>query len=390
MKYNILDLFAGCGGLSQGFRELNKFNVPYANEFWKPAYESYKLSHKDTKVLIEDIKSLTNEKLSTIMKEDKIKKIDIIIGGPPCQGFSMAGSRNIDDPRNRLFLEFVRIVDFLAPSFFIFENVKGLLSMKNKNNKLVIEEIVAAFKSVDGGYELQYKVLNSADYGVPQKRERIILIGSNLKIKNKLFHPTPTHAPKDNLKEIKLWFRRNGQYFFNLSDKELTEINSTKDLKKLPIFANNILNKMNDWEKAENYLKDLINLKDKDDIFNHKPMNHTDIVVKRMSLIKEGKNIPSDQSNWPKELRRKKFASVYKRISRNEPTCTMVPGHSAFPIHYKLNRSLTVREAARIQTLPDSFKFVGSKTEQCLVVGNAVPSKMAKEIGKNILNLLVN
>lgn len=107
-----------------------------------------------------------------------------------------------------------------------------------------------------------------------------------------------------------------------------------------------------------------------------------------MALIGEGENIPHDQSNWTPELRRKKFASVYKRLHRDEPACTMVPGHSAFPIHYLLNRSLTVREAARIQTLPDSFKFFGSKTEQCLVVGNAVPSLMAREIAKNIKKMI--
>jgi DNA (cytosine-5)-methyltransferase 1 len=117
-------------------------------------------------------------------------------------------------------------------------------------------------------------------------------------------------------------------------------------------------------------------------------MNHTDIVKRRMALIKEGENIPLDQSSWSEELKRKKFASVYKRLDRNKPACTMVPGHSAFPIHYKLHRSLTVREAARIQTLPDKLKFFGSKTEQCLTVGNAVPTLMAKNIAKVIEKLL--
>ena len=388
-KYHIFDLFAGCGGLSQGFLNTDKFEIPIANEFWKPAQESYKYSHPKTKLFEESITDLSNQKIDLELKRQKIKKIDIIIGGPPCQGFSMAGSRKKDDPRNRLFLEFARIVEHLEPSFFIFENVKGLLTMKNDENKFVIDEIVTKFKSIDGGYILKYKLLNSADYGVPQKRERVILIGTNLKkISNQIFHPTPTHCPKTDLNELKKWFVRNGEYFFNMKKEEINLIKKINSIEKIPFFAKKIISKLKNWNTVLDAIKDLETKNDETDLFNHKPMNHTDIVKKRMALIPEGENIPSDQSNWPDELKRKKFASVYKRLNRNESACTMVPGHSAFPIHYKLDRSLTVREAARIQTLPDKFKFFGSKTEQCLVVGNAVPTKMAEEIAKRINELL--
>lgn len=389
-KYVIFDLFAGCGGISQGFKEYNKdFSVAYANEFWGPAQKSYEASHKGTKLFYDDIRDLTNEKLDIEMKKDKIKKIDLIVGGPPCQGFSMAGSRRNDDPRNKLFLEFVRLVEHLEPKFFIFENVKGLLTMKDEFGNLVIEQIVKAFETVDGGYKVKYKILNSVDYGVPQKRERVILIGTNVKrIKNELFHPIPTHAPKTDISEIKKWFNRNGKYFFKLNKIDLKIISKAKDFNDLPDNAKEVLKRMKPYATVVDAIKDLENINDTNDKFNHQPMNHTEIVKKRMSMIPEGQNIPSDQSNWPEELKRKKFASVYRRLSRNEPACTMVPGHSAFPIHYKLNRSLTVREAARIQTLPDSFKFFGSKTQQCLVVGNAVPPRMAKEIAKRIYQLL--
>lgn len=390
-KIKIFDLFAGCGGLSQGFLELKGFEIPFANEYWKPAQESYEATHKKTKLFKEDIKELSNKKIDEEMKKRGIKKIDIIIGGPPCQGYSMAGRRRIDDPRNKLFVEFARIVKHLKPKFFIFENVKGLLTIKDEEGKFVIKQIVKKFKKLDGGYNLQYKLLNSVDYGVPQKRERVILIGTNLKnIKSSMMFPFPTHAPKENLKEIKSWFRKNGKHFFRLEKDILNKISHSNSIKNLPIEAIKILDKMKPWEKVINFISDLEKVKDKNDEFNHNPMNHTKIVKKRMNLIKEGKNIPHNQSDWPKELRRKKFGSVYKRINRNEPTCTMVPGHSAFPIHYKFNRSLTVREAARIQTLPDSFKFFGSKTEQCLVVGNAVPTRMAKAIAKNIKKLIKN
>ena len=322
------------------------------------------------------------------MKEEGIRKIDVIIGGPPCQGFSMAGARRKDDPRNKLFLEFVRIVQHLEPNFFVFENVKGLLTMRDEFGNKIIDQIVESFKNVDGGYKLRYKLLNSADYGVPQKRERVILIGTRFMSFKELLHPAPTHAPKKNLSEIKAWFNRNGGYFFGLERKQIHEIRKVKAIIKLPNYAIKILNKMKPWNTVESVIKDLETKDDVLDNFNHKPMNHTNIVTKRMSLIPEGKNIPIDQSSWEPELRRKKFASVYKRLHRDEPACTMVPGHSAFPIHYKLNRSLTVREAARIQTLPDKLKFFGSKTQQCLVVGNAVPSLMAKAIAKRIKEII--
>ena len=388
-KLQIFDLFAGCGGLSQGFLNLGGFEVPFANEYWGPAQKSYSAAHPKTKMFPEDIKNLTNEKIDSEMKKRGVKKIDLIIGGPPCQGFSMAGARRKDDPRNSLFLEFARIVDHLEPSFFIFENVKGLLTMRDEKGKKVINQIVKEFKKVNGGYELHYKLLNSADYGVPQKRERVILIGTRLKkIKGKRFHPLPSHAPKKNLREIKSWFKRNKEYFNIINDSLWKKIINSKDINNLPQEAKDILNKMEPWETVKDFIGDLEKKKDPNDEFNHLPMKHTEIVKRRMGLIDEGQNIPRDQSSWPKELRRKKFASVYKRLHRNEPACTMVPGHSAFPIHYKFNRSLTVREAARIQTLPDTFKFFGSKTEQCLVVGNAVPPLMSERIAKRIKELI--
>ena len=252
----------------------------------------------------------------------------------------------------------------------------------------VIDKIVEEFKAVDGGYNLRYKLLNSADYGVPQERERIILIGTRLDMNGDKLHPLPTHAPLGNFKGLKKWFDRNGGYFFGLSRGQIHAIRNSVSIDDFPNYAMKILSKMKPHTTVLSAIHDLEKVVDKNDLINHKSMNHTDIVKRRMQLIPEGKNIPVDQSSWPEELKRKKFASVYKRLDRNKPACTMVPGHSAFPIHYNQNRSLSVREAARIQTLPDNFKFFGSKTEQCLVVGNAVPSLMAKAIAKKIKKIL--
>ena len=380
-QYNIVDLFAGCGGMSQGFRHKG-FKVPLANEFWKPAQQSYEASHKDTMLIKTDIREWTNEKIDNNLKKLNVKQIDVIAGGPPCQGFSMAGSRNTEDPRNMLYKEFKRIVYHLQPKFFVFENVKGLLTMKNPDGKKVIDEIVKEFG--EHHYKVHYKLLNSADFGVPQERERVILIGTTYEnLDKKEFHPKPTHCPKENLSKLKKFFNRNQEYF-DISLEDLNKFKKTTDLKQMPHSVKEVVKSLKNYKKVKNCIHDLIAVEDIDNEFDHQPMNHTDIVVRRMGMIEEGKNIPQDQSDWPEELKRKKFASVYKRLHRNEPSCTMVPGHSAFPIHYELNRSLTVREAARLQTLPDTFKFFGSRTDRCLVVGNAVPTTMAEAIAENI------
>jgi DNA (cytosine-5)-methyltransferase 1 len=386
-KRILFDLFAGCGGLSQGFRD-EGFVVKFANEFWKPAQDSYLASHPETILLGEDIKDLTNDKIDAAMKQHDVGKIDLIIGGPPCQGFSMAGTRKVDDPRNKLFVEFARVVKHLSPTFFVFENVTGLLTMQTENGERVIDQIVDVFRKLNGGYNLRYKRLNAADYGVPQERERVILIGAKLGLTSEKLHPKPTHAPIGNLPKIKRWFSRNGGYFFDLKDKQISEIKSAKTIEKLPSYAKVILAKMKPYNAVISAIGDLENIRDPENKFNHKPMNHTNAVRKRMALIKEGKNLPNDQLSWPKELRRKRYATVYKRLDRNMPACTLVPGHSAFPIHYKFNRSITVREAARLQTLPDYFKFCGNKMEQGLIVGNAVPTKMARVIARHVKNLI--
>lgn len=379
-KYTIFDLFAGCGGLSQGFLNIKDFEIPIANEFWKPAKETYKKHNLNTKMFEESIIDLTNDKIDLELKNQNIKDIDIIIGGPPCQGFSITGLRNPKDKRNQLFLEFIRIIEHLQPKMFVFENVKGLLSMKDEYGNLIINQIITKFKEMKGNYTIQYKVLNSADYGVPQKRERLILIGSNIKnIENYNFHPIPTHCPKTNLKELKKWFKRNTQ---------INNLSKIKDINNLPFFVNDIIKDLNEWNNIESVLKDLEQKIDITDEFNHKPMIPTEIVRKRMLLIKEGENIPNDQSNWKDELKIKRYGMLYKRLNRNESSCTMTAGHSAIPYHYYLNRHLTVREVARIQTLPDNLKFYGNKTEQYIIVCNAVPPMLATAIAKRIKYLI--
>ena len=386
-KRHIIDLFAGCGGLSEGFKNVG-FNIPIANECWKPAAETFKHANPKTLIIEERIENWTNEQIKKDLKKANVKEVFGIVGGPPCQGFSMAGARNKGDPRNKLYKEFRRVITLLKPRFFVMENVKGILTMKNKNGDYVIEHIKKDFYNMIPKYIVRYRILNAADYGTPQERQRVVFVGlkkNGHKISDINIYPKPTHRPKE-FNKLQSFIKRNGD-LFEFSKSDIKESLLAKKINELPIKVKGIITKLKLYVPIKTVLKDLENLKDLDDSFNHMPMNHTSITVKRMSKVPTWGNLPKDQSSWPKELQRKRFATVYKRLDKNKPACTMVPGHSAFPIHYKFNRSLTAREAARIQTLPDRIIFKGSRTNQCLIVGNAVPPMMSKAIAKKIKTL---
>ena len=163
----IIDLFSGCGGFSLGF-QMENFKPCLAVEIDRWASETYSYNHPKIPVLTKDIRKIDPKKLN-------LNKIDGIIGGPPCQGFSLSGNRDTKDPRNSLFIDFVRFVKILQPKFFVMENVKGLLSMKTKKNLLVKDIILEEFNKIK--YNVSLQVLTSANYGVPQVRERVFFIG---------------------------------------------------------------------------------------------------------------------------------------------------------------------------------------------------------------------
>ena len=140
-RYSVLDLFAGCGGLALGFHSNKKFNINLANDIWKPARDTYTFNFPDVPFILDDIKNLSKENISNYFPNG----VDVIIGGPPCQGFSMCGARNVEDARNTLFYEYARLVGELRPYLFIMENVKGILSMKNPEGKMVINEVKKEF-----------------------------------------------------------------------------------------------------------------------------------------------------------------------------------------------------------------------------------------------------
>lgn len=350
----IIDLFSGCGGFSTGFQKAG-FEVIKAVEFDKQIANSYIQNHKGTKMLAEDIAKVDNE--NYFSKHEA----DIIIGGPPCQGFSMSGLRIRDnsfkeDPRNYLFKHYLNIVTIVKPDFFVFENVKGILTM---NNGKIFNEIIKAFseKSNFEGtqYFISFKLVKVVEFGIPQKRERVIIFGSrDIKIDfNTYFEKTFQKFKKENidfLKPVKVWD----------AISNLSEPTETGDIR-------------NSKTKTE-YQKSLSS--NKPIITNHYKPNHSEKSIERMKQIKCGENWTS-----LKEDIKSVHSGSYGRLDKNDVAPTIVtrfdtPSGGKF-IHPTENRTITPREAARIQSFPDDFVFTGTKSSICRQIGNAVPPKLA-------------
>lgn len=329
-KKRVLSLFTGAGGLDLGFHECG-FEIILASDHWKHSELTFKENFPNTPFLCEDIQKLSSKR---ILKATHNIKPEIIIGGPPCQGFSQVGDKNSSDPRNLLFEHYVRLVDELKPECFIFENVKGIKSMFSGR---YLERIINSFANC--GYNIYYKTLNAKNYGVPQSRERVIIFGTRLE----------------------------NNYIF--------PIKLLKKTRRLKSFKN-----------CGDALRDLDSLKN---ITSHIKLNHGEKVLARYKLVKPGCNLPSPDK-LPASIRRASFGNTYYRLDPKTYAPTMVPGNNAFPIHPWLDRSLTPREAARVQSFPDKFVFIGPRKEQCKLVGNAVPPLMAYALAESIKMHLKN
>lgn len=399
----IIDLFCGAGGLSAGvdlFNEENrkKYGIIWANDYDEPCKVTYTHNHPSVEFKLGDIREICENEINDGIK----KKVNIVMGGPPCQGFSLAGTRLgtsrelgrfIDDPRNKLYKEFVRFVDKFQPDFFIMENVPGLFSYKKG---LIKEQILSDFKTI--GYDVQVEVLNSANYGVPQKRERVVFIGNNQGITGRV-HPTPTHAPLNNSDELDKYIKKYYRLFDCKSPEEMKQENIVKKLKPyitlneaisdLPVIQHNDGEEEMEYpSKAHTQYQKVMRLNSKK-VYNHTSRRHNDLDLKRYFTLEEGQ-IAAD---LPEELRphfkNGNFKDKYRKLDGNKPSYTIVAhlykdGNAFIHPDRKQNRSLTPREAARVQSFPDDFKFLGSRTNQFKQVGNAVPPLMAKEIIKRI------
>ena len=324
-------LFSGAGGLDIGFKEAG-FESLGASDIMEEAEKTFKKNWSKEPFIKKDIRELT---IGEILKVTNGRKPDIILGGPPCQGFSVMGDKNSSDPRNELFIHYARIVKGLNPLCFVFENVKGIKTMFKGR---YLKEVANSFASL--GYDVYMKILDASDFGVPQRRQRVIIVGT--KLNKAYFYPEKREVGIGKLKA----YSNAGEAIMSLAGKE----------NKFP---------------------------------NHSPLGHDERVIKRYNLIAEGGKLPPAKE-LPKEIRRKNFGNTYTRLHREKDAPTMVPGNNAFPIHPVLNRSLTPREAARIQTFPDDVIFEGNRRKQCILVGNAVPPLMAAHIALSIKNHLTN
>lgn len=343
---NFIDVFAGAGGLSCGL-ELAGMKCVLGIDANKHAMDTFARNHKHAQTYCGDITKLT--------KKELLKKLDgnhvhVVVGGPPCQGFSTVGLGNPDDMRNTLFLEFCRIVRTTMPYYVVIENVTGLLAKKNEKT---LQNIFKKFKSL--GYDMDVQVMSSQNYGVPEKRRRTILIGT--RVNTDIIFPKHTHDT---------------------------------------IIAKTYRNPMTVGDALDNL-----------ETKNGKVLNHdleqaaikSKIDLKRLKRIPEGKGIryEADEKkyftpslklgvDW-ENLRENRFRQTkYQRLDRSLPSPTiMTHRHSYYhPIEH---RYLTQREAAALQSFPNNFEFMGPLSAQWRQIGNAVPPLMAKAIGKSLKSM---
>lgn len=338
---NVIDLFCGCGGFSLGFERAG-YHVLLGIDVWKDALVTYSRNHKDSNILNADLSSVHPGDVGHLLNG---KTVDVIIGGPPCQGFSIAGKRIIDDERNRLYKSFVNFVGFYQPKAFVLENVPNILSM---GDGLIRDSIVSDFS--DFGYTVVYKVLMASDYGVPQNRKRAFFVG--LRNGCHFSFPDPFDTPKVTAKDA-------------ISDLPESEV---KDGSPYPIPPLSPYQSL--MRAASNSL------------YNHQPSVHNQQTVDIISKVPDGGNY----KDLPTELQStRKVHIAWTRLNSEKPSFTIDTGHRHH-FHYLYNRIPTARESARLQSFPDDFVFCCSRTSQLKQIGNAVPPLLAEAIAASLLS----
>ena len=374
-----IDLFAGGGGFTEGLK-LAGYDVVFANdvsELMRPTYEN---NHPDTAFIADDINNLTLNRIETELQDAKTSinssSIDLVVGGPPCQGFSRIGTRNSEDERNALVFSFAELVNTIHPKAFVMENVSGLLSAKTGSGK-IINQVLQILKV--GGYRvtLPVQVLNAANYGVPQYRKRVFILGVRDDIAHQLpggqlRYPSPSHVVGNN--DYTLF--QNGQAAFISVEEAISDLpvkaTARGSTTLYPVSRMKTQYQVKMRHKAPKV------------IHNHHTKGIQDLRMRRIRALKdEGSN----KTNLPPELQAGGLDVKYRRLRYSEPAPTLT-AHigkdlSDF-IHPKYDRWITVREAARLQSFPDHYMFLGSESLQLKMIGNAVPPLVACAIGYQI------
>lgn len=349
MEFRVLDLFCGAGGFSYGMDKNKSFKTVVALDFDEKAAETFKNNMPQAEVVVGDItETEVKERITQLSKK---AQVNMIIGGPPCQGYSMKGKKlGLKDPRNFLFREYLNLVQELQPDVFVIENVKGLLLASNGWFK---DEILKAIEEL--GYFVEYGVLNAADFGVPQARERAIFICCKEKA---IKLPTPIDGKRTTVRDAiaDLSYLESGEGEF---EQEYTT-EATSEYQKI---------------MRDGSLK----------LYNHKASNHKQVAIEKLKLIppEQGKEfLPSEMHG------NQKFKTTWGRLKWDEVSPTIDTRFDASSNgtnnHPYLNRAITPREAARIQSFDDKFIFYGSKVYIRRQIGNAVPPLLAKAIADQI------
>lgn len=374
----IVDLFSGVGGLTFGFyynivngefvRNEN-CNIVFANEYDKAAAEAFKMNFPDINMINKNIKDLTEKEVCEIIGDDDI---DVIIGGPPCQSYTTIGKRKYDD-KAKLYNEYYRMLSIIRPRMFLFENVKGMLSMKDENNNLIINDIESKFANIDGnlGYNIQYRILDAVDFGVPQSRERVFIIG----IRNDL----------------------DAQWTFPVREDGFQNITLKEAISDLPRVLSGQEIRRYGRKRPRNEYQRLMR-GNNIGLTCHFSSQYGDKIQTIINNVIQGEgkdyiNRLVDEGKLAEEYRLTSgYKNTYGRLVANRP-CTTITKNMSTPsglrcIHYEQNRALTAREGARIQSFPDWFRFFGNHTEIKTQIGNAVPPLLAMRLARQIERFL--
>ena len=345
---NALSFFAGCGGLCYGIKAAG-FKIFGASEIHEGFRKIHSINFPDTIQLRNDLRQFSEKDCESILKRSG--SIALMIGGPPCQGFSLTGKRDPQDERNTLFSDYLRIAKSIMPQVILMENVKLLTSMKDPNGHLVTERILSEFSRI--GYDSNFFCVNAKCYGVPQHRERVVFIATNKETKKKPSIPEPEFAEQADI--------------FGLTKPFFTFGDAVSDLEFI--------------ESGEKSKKDKL----------HEAVSHPEHVIEWLIDVPEGS---SAHENKDPNLRPPSgYNTTYKRQVWNEPGATVGTTFAMISgcrnVHPIATRSITTREALRLQGFPDSFKFTGKTGDIRTAIGNAVPPILAYALGMHILKTYI-
>lgn len=366
-KPTIVDLFSGSGGMSLGFTQAG-FRIIFANDIEPSCIETYTYNHPEvdtSKVVLGDIQNFA----TTVSDYTADEHVDIVIGGPPCQGFSNANKqRIIDDPRNKLYKEYVNVVASVRPSFFVMENVVGM--------KDIAAQVVEDFEAL--GYTVDFRILNALSFGVAQQRKRLIFIGNKFGIDNKKIFDDI----EENTKGISTQTLHDA--IGDLPELEALRIKNATNYESGE--HGYIIRAMNEY-KENDYLSRINNKQTPKFIYNHKARYNNDRDIEIFTRLDQGdkSDDPKIADIMPYTNRNDIFKDKYFKLIYNQP-CKTITAHMKFDcnmyIHPTQARGLTPREAARVQTYPDDYYFKGSFTKTYMQIGNSVPPLMAQGIAE--------